>query len=230
MAISVASQEPLNPGDSYYTIRQTAPTGTISSPISPTGGPFRPTAFSYSPSLDRFITVSTSSQPPAWDDQGPGIGPTTIRFHAHNANGIDFLAAASFNIDNTGIMFIRGISPVPGSFASTLLGQSVADAEVLLTLARFEDGRSDPNSLRVYTLTGQLLGTSVITLPALNDPFGSVSRPSSLAVDSSSGVIYIGEQIEGRIVALQVPGPGTIAALFGLGVAMSSRRQRRATS
>lgn len=218
--ISVGSQEPFNPGDAYYTISATQPNATISAPATlGSVGDFRPTAFAFSHSTNRFVTA----------DGGPISrgGSTVIRFHSHTSGGIDFVNSTfSFQVDPSAALLVRGIAPISGSFASTLLGDPVSDGEVLLTLVRYEDGRLDPNELRVYSMSGVLLGTTVLGPSALNDPTGQAAKPSSLAVDEASGLLFVGEQIQGRIFTFQVPAPSSAAVFAGTAIVLGRRRSK----
>ncbi len=187
-----------------------APSGTSFTPASRSQLGGVPRDLDYVASTDRFVGVSSFQ----------GSFTARVVTYSHTATGLTELPGG-FDLGLTD----KSIAVVSGAFASGLLGQPVADAQVLIVAGAPTDaGFANQLELSVRTLSGVEIGSRQVV--------ADIGIPSvkAISVDEASGLLYLGgtDQFQlgrGYITALSIPAPGVLAAL-GLAGAVSRRRVR----
>jgi hypothetical protein len=193
-----------------------APSGNVSYTITPAGpdwtiGPTATMSFArdmdYISSTDRFALLDTFSFP-----------AVRVTLHPHTVDGLGAQAAA-FNV----LTNAMAAQPVSGAFASHIIGQNVAESQVLLVAGSPALlGSSTQIELAIYSLFGQQLGQTQ-TIPTIGVPL-----IKSIAVDEARGQLYIGGVSQftgGYITTITIPAPATIALPL-LAAAFAARRRR----
>jgi hypothetical protein len=172
-----------------------------------------PRDLDYVASTDRFIGVAYSG--------GSFVG--RVVSYSHTSAGLTELPGG-FDLG----LYDKAVAVVSGGFASSVLGQSVADAQVLMVAGAPTDaGLLEQLELSFRTLEGATIGTRQV---AANIGIPSVR---AIAVDEASGQVYVGGADlilpdRGVITAISIPGPGALLtfSIYANALACGRRRGR----